>query len=117
AEILASVDFVAAASVLRPRLGPLLNRQVGAAALNPATDFIKMGAGNTEVIFGSLLVRAIGAFERFVRLLIDDAIVRHTTTAKSVQALPPAVVGRNVALTGRALASFESPRTYPEFDY
>jgi len=114
-ELEANLSFTAIATSLRPRLGSALNWDVGGEAVEYAQQFMGMKA-IPENIYGALLVRTVAAFERFARLLVDDAARRTAATGKAYSDLAEQVRNRHAVLTGRLLSSLEEPREYQVID-
>jgi hypothetical protein len=115
-EVEANVDFVAISTSLRPWLGSLLNWDVGGDGIGLARRFMEAAGNRPENLYGALLVRALAAFERFARLLVDDAANRMAARAKSFNEIKEQVRSRHTVLTGRLLGSVEEPRDYQTID-
>jgi RiboL-PSP-HEPN len=111
-ELATNVGFVALATSLRPRLADILNWQHGGEALDLARRFMNADANRPESFYGALLVRALGAFERFMRLLVDEAATRTADRAESYDHVKEHIRNRHTVLTGRLLGSIEEPRDH-----
>jgi hypothetical protein len=115
-ELEANLVFVASATTLRPRLGGVLNWQVGGEVVRLAQNYLNAAASRPENLYAALLVRAIAAFERFCRQLVENATVRTGVRSAQYEDLAKHIRERNVVLTGRLLASLDEPRDHLTFD-
>lgn len=116
-DLRANVQFVTAAAGLRPRLGELINWQLPVHVRAPGQALLDARASRPEGLYGALLVVAVAAFERFNRQLVEFAVDETARKAKAFTDVSEHVRLRNTALTGRALASIDSPRDHVSFDY
>jgi len=112
----ANLVFVAIATSLRPRLGSVLNWGAGGEVIKLAQSFLNAKESRPENLYVALLVRALAAFERFARQLVEDAVGRTGARAGSYDDLVQRVRDRNTVLTGRLLASLDEPRDYLVID-
>lgn len=115
-ELEASTSFTAIAATLRPRLGDVLRWEAGGDAIGLAQQFMRATANRPESIYGALLVRAVAGFERFARLLVDDAAKRTAARCKKYSDIKEHVRNRHTVLTGKLLGSIEEPRDYQPVD-
>lgn len=116
AELKTDLTFVASAFYLRPRLSEIIDWDRSREAADLAQRFMNVKDARPEGIYGPLLVRLMAAFERYLRLLIGECVALRASTARSFDELPKKLVNRNLILTGRILASMETPRDYISFD-
>jgi hypothetical protein len=104
--------FVSLAARLRPRLGDVVNWNAHGEATALAREFMSSKGSRIEGVLGPLLVRLMAALERYIRTLIEEALVLHAGRAPNYEQLAPHLKTRNTALTGTLLASIESPRSH-----
>lgn len=110
-ELVANVNFTALSASLRPRLADALRWEIGGDAIGLARDFMSARA-QPENIYSALLVRAVAAFERFARGLVDAAAIRTAATRRTYEDLSEHVRSRHAVLTGRLLTSLDDPFEY-----
>lgn len=118
-DVAASANFVSIASLLRPRLGHLIdwNTNQGQDDLkNLARKFMNSKDVRYEILYGALFIRVLAAFEKFIRQLVESALhvmVEGTTYDEIAETLRM----HNLRLTGRVLASISEPRDHLTFNY
>lgn len=118
-EAATSANFVSVASSLRPRLGHLIdwnNIQDNVELFELARSFMNIKDIRYEMLYGSLFIRVLADFERFIRRLVENALeemVRGATYNEIKEKLGM----HNLRLTGRVLASVSEPRDHLKFDY
>jgi hypothetical protein len=115
-ELRVDLAFVALAARLRPRIGDVVQWKASGDALELVRRFMKTKPTGPEGIYGPLLVRLMASFERYLRRLIAWALDKHTAAAGRYDRLPPALAARNLILTGKLLATLDSPRDYLAVD-
>lgn len=106
------VTFAALAAQLRPRLGGVLNWAAAGHETELARRFIAVKDTRVEGIITPLIVQIAAALERFLRGLVEEAVMYHTSKVNRYEELGEGLRGRNIALTGALLATVESPRTH-----
>ena len=111
-DIETDLAFVGLAVRLRPRLGRVMNWETPGEATELARRFVKTRDVRIEGILGPLLVRLLAAFERFIRGLMEETIAEHAAATLRYDQLAAHLKNRNTVLTGRLLASIESPREH-----
>jgi hypothetical protein len=99
-ELEATASFTAISATLRPRLGDVLRWEAGGDAIGLAQQFMRATASRPESIYGALLVRVVAGFERFARLLVDDA-VRTAARCTKYRELEEHVRNRHTVLTAK----------------
>jgi hypothetical protein len=115
-ELKADLAFVTAATQLRPRLAEILQWSGSRGTIQLAQRFMDAKESRPEGIYGPLLVRLMAVLERYVRLLVVEGVEHHTSAVKTFDELPQKLANRNLILTGRILASLDSPRDYLSFN-
>jgi len=93
-----------------------LNHQGTADIVRMATEFGSTSGADPALFCGPLLVRLIGSFERFLRMMLRDAIEAWSKKAKTFSELPNGIGDRNLVLTGRLLSSVDTPRDHLKID-
>ena len=63
-----------------------------------------------------MLVRLVAAFERYLRLLIRDAIEEWSKKATNFERLPSGLASRNLVLSGRVISNSDLPREHIKVD-
>lgn len=116
-ELQGGVDFLRASSRLRPRLGPFVNWQaVVGDAKNLINDFLELKEVELSPHYRGMIVVLCGAFEEFVRRLVQDAVARINEKAAAFDDVPETVRIQNVHLTGRALLAAKDPPDHIAID-
>jgi hypothetical protein len=115
-EIEADCEFVALAAKLRPRIGEAIKWDASTDVVSLVRQFMDVKSSRTEGIYGPLLVRLLAAFERFLRRLVAQSVEKRASAVTIFDLLPEHLRKRNLVLTGRVLASVESPRDYLALD-
>ncbi len=115
-ELKADLELVTTSVQLRPRLGEVLNWGGPAEIVQVAKRFMNSKEARPEGIYGPLLVRLMAGFERYLRSLIVEGVEYRTSAAKTFDDLPLKLANRNLILTGKILASVESPRDCLSFN-
>jgi hypothetical protein len=113
----ADLHFVRLASQLRPRIWAVIRWDASEEERNLATQFSSIDMITPEEFYGPLLVRLLAAVERLLRSLVGEAIYRKTAAAKTYDDLSDGLKQRNIVLSGRLLASLDSPKDYLTPDY
>jgi hypothetical protein len=117
-ELQNSLDFVRLASRLRPRLGKFLAwDHLDAEGKTLVKSFMHQRSVHIETIYNGLFVALAGAFEDYVRRLVQDTITALNVPSKSFDSLSERIRNQNVARTGEALATVHQPLDYLDFDY
>ena len=116
-DMTADIRFVTLAATLRPRLGAVMNWAAGGDVVATARSFIEERSSRLDTLLSGVLVRAIAALERYIRQLVEDAVNTAATNAKTYERLSETISQRNMVLTGRVLASSDTPRDHLSFDY
>jgi hypothetical protein len=111
------IRFVTLAATLRPRLGAVMNWNAGGDVVATARSFIEERSSRLDTLLAGVLVRAMAALERYIRQLVEDAVNTAATNAKTYERLSETISQRNMVLTGRVLASSDTPRAHLSFDY
>jgi hypothetical protein len=101
---------------LRPRINQVLDFDKRGEVLELARSFGSIVGNQPATLYGPMLVRLVASFERFVRLLIRDAIDAWVQKAKTFDQLPDGLGGRNLVLSGRVIANSDSPREHLDID-
>jgi len=114
--LVADMDFVRLASQLRPRLGSVVQWQAQGEETDLARRFMSARSSSPEGVYGSLLVRVVACFERYLRNSVADVVVRRAAAAADYDELAETLGRRNLVLTGRLLATLDSPRDYLELN-
>jgi hypothetical protein len=115
-ELKADLAFVALAAQLRPRMGEVVQWQATGDALQLAQQFMNAKSSRPEGLYGPLLIRLLAAFERYLRMLIIQAVERQAAEVRTFDDLPKTLSNRNVVLTGRLLAAIDAPREHLTVD-
>jgi hypothetical protein len=116
-EIEADFEFVAVAAKLRPRIGEAVNWEATPDVVRLVQQFMNVKSSRTEGLYGPLLVRLLAAFERYLRMLVVQSVEGRAFGASTYDGLSDQLRRRNLVLTGRVLASVDSPRDYLSLDY
>lgn len=117
-EIAESLRFAGAAAKLRPRLSPVLNRDVIYQELQQLIDeFINSKNTDLACNYRGLIVVISGAFEQLVRRLIEDAVRQINSASKSFDQVPEGIKHQNIYFTGRALSAIRDPLDHVSIDY
>jgi hypothetical protein len=117
-DLSSNLDFIQAASHLRPRLKDMLHWQLmdgGAKTL--ATTFLRQTGSQESVLYRGMVVSLSGAFEQFVRRIIRDGILILSGTGVSYDSLDEAIKKENFYRSGIALGTVHEPLDYLELDY
>lgn len=117
-EVESNLNFLLASFRLRPRLYPLLDKSV----LDPYSkqlvdDFLKQKEAVLTSQYRGMVVVISGAFEQFVRKIIEKAVTSFNSLQAGFDALPEKIRVQNVIRTGRALAKFQEPLDHAPLDY
>jgi hypothetical protein len=78
--------------------------------------FGKLGGNQPESFYGPMLIRLVASFERYLRLLMRDAVEGWSKRAKTFDQLPDGLGGRNLVLSGRLIGNSDSPRDHLSLD-
>ena len=114
--LLADIQFLERSFQLRPRIFEILNYEGTADMVKMATEFGETSGADPSLFCGPLLVRLIGSFERFLRMVLRDAIESWSKRARNFSELPDGLGDRNLVLTGRLISSIDAPRDYLKID-
>lgn len=115
-ELEEDLAFVTFAASLRPRLSNALHWEPSEET-DLARHFIATKGARLEGVLGSLLVRVLAALERYLRRLVEELIKIHQDNAANFDDLSEHVRVRNMVLSGRLLASLDSPRSHFVYEY
>lgn len=115
-ELKADLAFVALAVQLRPRIGDVVQWQPAGDAHQLVRQFMDVKSSRPEGLYGPLLIRLLAAFERYLRMLIIQSVEQRAANVQTFDDLPRILSDRNIVLTGRVLASIESPRDHLTMD-
>lgn len=115
-ELESDLAFVAIAMRLRPRLGDVVRWDVGGEVTELVRRFMAAKDSRPEGVYGPLLVRLLGAVERYFRRLIDHCIDQLASSVDDYAKLPQPLCNQNIKLTGRALAAIDEPRDHIALD-
>jgi HEPN superfamily RiboL-PSP-like protein len=117
-ELDGNLGFLRLSSKLRPRLNGLLNwSAVQGDAKLLVTDFLKQKSVELGAQYRGMLVVLSGAFEQFVRRVVQDAVQTINTSAKGFDSLPENLKMQNVYRSGRALSTVREPLDHIIVDY
>ncbi len=117
-EIAESLRFLATATKLRPRLSPVLNREVLHGEIAQlANDFINFKTVELASHHRGLIVVISGAFEQLVRRLIEDAVNHINGVTATFDEVPEGIQNQNIYFTGRALSAVREPPDHLSVDY
>jgi hypothetical protein len=97
---------------LRPRIYEVLNFENRGAVLEVAKRFAEAKGAEPATFCGPLLVRLAAAFERYLRMLMREAVESWEKRASSFDDLPDGLGERNLILSGRVIGSSDSPRDH-----
>jgi hypothetical protein len=114
-DVESQLDFVAIAVRLRPRINGVIRWEAGGDEVGLAKQFMNQKGVTIEGIYGGLLVRVLGAFERFVRRCVAENLLRQTALAKQYDLLPEALRDKHLVLTGKLLSSLQTPSDHIVF--
>jgi hypothetical protein len=117
-EIDADFTFVALATQLRPRVGDAVAWGGAGEVLELVRRFMNAKSSRPEGVYGPLLIRLFATFERYLRNLVMHSVEQRGSRAHTFDELPETLSHRNLVLTGRILASLDSPsdRAAPDID-
>lgn len=117
-EIEEGVEFVRAATRLRPRLGKLVrwetleaDGKTLVAAFLDRKDFVESRS------YSGYVVVLAACFEEFVRGLIQAAVEKIAQSARSYDDIPEKLKNQNINLTGHALLTALNPPDHFKIDY
>lgn len=113
-EIEADASFVVLAAKLRPRLGGVMNWEGEREVVQLSQSFIKQRV-RVEGLTAGLLVRAMAAFERYLRKIVEEVI--DNVAVGKFDEVPLAIRERNLVLTGRLLAAYGTEKDFQKFNY
>lgn len=116
AELRTNLAFVALAAKLRPRIGEAVEWGARSEVLKLVHEFMESKSIRAEGVYIALLIALMASFERYIRMLVTQAVEKHAAGASLYDDIPSALATRNIVLTGRVLASIESPRDYITLD-
>lgn len=108
----ADLDFVRLASQLRPRLGSVVQWQAQGEETDLARRFMSARLSTPEGLYGSLFLRLVASFERYLRSTVAEIVIRRAAAAADYGDLADTLGNRNLVLTGRLLAGIDNPRDY-----
>ncbi len=112
----ADFGFVSLAARLRPRIGDVIQWEPTTEVTKLAQSFMNAKESRPEGVYGPLLIRLLGAFERYMRKLVDFVLTQRSAGVADYRQLPDALCNRNIRLTGRALANIDAPRDHLVLD-
>lgn len=110
------LSFLEYAFELRPRIKQVLDPSKQGAVLDLAIKFGDLEGNQPESFYGPMLIRLVASFERYLRLLMRDAVEGWSTRAKTFDQLPDGLGDRNLVLSGRLIGNSDSPRDHLNFD-
>jgi hypothetical protein len=116
AELRGNLAFVALAARLRPRIGDAIRWEAGVEVVQLAREFMNSATVRLEGVLGSLFVALMASLERYVRMLVIQAVEKQAELAKTYDEVPPTLANRNLVLTGRVLANIDAPREHITID-
>ena len=108
-DIEGQLNFVASASRLRPRLNGVVRWEAGGDETALAADFMRQKDARPEGLYAALLVRTLGALERFVRKCVSESVNRQAAASKTYESLADPLRRRHLVLSGRLLATLDTP--------
>src|SRR5437773_5181308 len=73
-ELEADLAFVALAAQLRPRIGAVVRWEAAGDELHLVKQFMNAKSSRPEGLYGPLLIRLLAAFERYLRMLMIQAV-------------------------------------------
>jgi hypothetical protein len=112
----ADVGFVSLATRLRPRIGDVIQWDSKTEVIKLAQSFMNAKESRPEGVYGPLLIRLLGSFERYIRKLVDFVLTERSAGVADYSQLPHSLSRRNIRLTGRALANIDEPRDHLVLD-
>jgi hypothetical protein len=112
AEFQNDLSFLEHAFELRPRIKQVLDFSKQGAVLELAERFGDLEGNQPESFYGPMLVRLVASFERYLRLLMRDAVEGWAKKAKTFDQLPEGMGDRNLVLSGRLIGNSDSPRDH-----
>jgi hypothetical protein len=101
---------------LRPRIKQVLDPSKQGAVLDLAMKFGNLEGNQPESFYGPMLIRLVASFERYLRLLMRDAVEGWAKRAKTFDQLPDGLGDRNLVLSGRLIGNSDSPRDHLSVD-
>ena len=101
---------------LRPRIKQVLDPSKQGAVFDLAMKFGNLEGNQPESFYGPMLIRLVASFERYLRLLMRDAVEGWAKRAKTFDQLPDGLGDRNLVLSGRVIGNSDSPRDYFNVD-
>jgi hypothetical protein len=111
-QLQADFEFVSLAARLRPRLGDVIQWDAAGEVTRLAQSFMNSKESRPEGVYGPLLVRLLGAFERYIRKSVDFVLEARSACVTDYEQLPDALQSRHIRLTGRTLANIDEPRDH-----
>lgn len=116
-DLMAELRFLESASMVRPRLGGILNWEaLDSEGKGLCRDFMGSKRPESQIAYRGLVVLLSGAFEELVRGIAQESIVTINRIIREFKGVPDQVKDRNVILTGRALAILRSPPDHVVID-
>lgn len=101
---------------LRPRIYQVLDFEKRGDALNLARAFGDITGNQPATLSGPMLVRLVASFERYLRKLMMETVESWAKKANGFDHLPEGLADRNLVLSGRFIASSDSPRDHLSID-
>jgi hypothetical protein len=101
---------------LRPRINQVLDFQKQGEVLDLARKFGSTVGNQPASFYGPMLVRLVASFERFLRFLVRETVEAWVKKAAGFDHLPEGLAQRHLVLSGRVLASSDSPREHIDID-
>jgi hypothetical protein len=115
-ELRNDLSLLESAFELRPRINQVLDFQKRGGVLDLAQKFGETVGSQPASFYGPMLVRLLASFERFLRLLVRETVEEWAKRASRFDQLPEGLAERHVVLSGRILASSDSPREHLDLD-
>jgi hypothetical protein len=108
--------FLELAFELRPRIKQVLDFSRQGEVLDIAKEFSAIGGNQAASLYGPMLTRLVASFERYLRMLMRDAVEEWTKRAATFDQLPEGLGDRNLILSGRVIGKSDSQRDYLRID-
>lgn len=115
-ELRADLRLLESTFELRPRICQVLDFEKRGEVLDLARRFAALAGSQPASFYGPMLVRLVASFERYLRYLIRDTVEDWAKKANTFEALPDGLGGRNLVLSGKAIAYSDSPREHLSID-
>lgn len=115
-EVFAAARFSDRAYRLRPRIGNAIRWDGPHQEVELLRAFMVDDVSREQEIFSALLIRAVAAFERFVRRACSEVVQMRAAAATTPGTLPESLRRRNLILSARLISSLDNPREHISFD-